>query len=115
MATTYANVDDYIAALPDGSRRIMTEIRGIVRTIDPDSADRISYQIPTVTQGGRSVVYYAAWKRHIGMYPIPSFDDDLDAELAPYRTTKDTIRFPLDKPMPYGLIERLLTALLTPA
>lgn len=114
MATSYNSVDDYITSLPDGSRRIVTDIRRIVRSIDPESDDRISYQIPTVTQGGRSVVYYAAWKHHIGMYPIPVLDPELDAAIASYRTSKDTVRFPLAEPMPYDLIERLLTALLAP-
>lgn len=114
MATTYDSVDDYIAALPDQSRRIITDIRRIVRRVDPDSDDRISYQIPTVTQGGRSVVYYAAWKHHIGMYPIPEFEAELQADIAAFRASKDTVRFPLSKPIPYDLIERLLTALLAP-
>jgi len=60
-----------------------------------------------------SLVSFAGWKHHIGLYPIPRADDALEQELAPYRATKDTLRLPLSKPIPYDLIERLVAFLVT--
>ena len=67
--------------------------------------------MPTITLNGESLVYFAAWKHHIGLYPIPPADGALERELAPYRAAKDTVRLPLRQPIPYDLIERV-TALL---
>ena len=63
--------------------------------------------MPTVTLDGVPLMYFAAWKRHIGVYPVPPAQGALERELAPYRAAKDTVRFPLSRPVPYELIERL--------
>jgi uncharacterized protein YdhG (YjbR/CyaY superfamily) len=64
--------------------------------------------MPTITLNGRDLVSFAAWKHHIGLYPLPAVDDALARELAPYRAAKSTVRFPLGQPMPYSLIARLV-------
>ena len=64
--------------------------------------------MPTITLDGHSSVYFAAWKHHIGVYPIPRADEALEKDLAPYRSTKDTVRLPLDQPIPYDLVERVV-------
>ena len=71
----------------------------------PEAGEKISYQMPTVTMDGQALVYYAAWKQHIGMYPIPLADEALEARIAPYRAAKDTVKFTYRKPIPYDLIE----------
>jgi uncharacterized protein YdhG (YjbR/CyaY superfamily) len=64
--------------------------------------------MPTITLNGRDLVYFAAWKRHISLYPIPAVDEAFDRELEPYKAAKGTLRFPLARPIPYGLIQRLV-------
>lgn len=111
MATSHANVDDYIQDLPEAVRPIMTELRRRLHAAAPGAGEAIRYQMPTITLGGRYLVYFAAWKRHIGLYPIPRLDDALEAEIAPYRAAKDTVRFPLRQPLPFDLIDRLMAVL----
>ena len=57
---------------------------------------------------GGAVIFFGGWKQHIGLYPIPRFDDPIEADIAPFRATKDTLRLPLRKPIPYGLIARIV-------
>jgi uncharacterized protein YdhG (YjbR/CyaY superfamily) len=63
--------------------------------------------MPTVTLNGKSLMYFAAWKKHIGIYPIPVLDDPLEAQVAPFRSGQDSVRFPLREPIPYALIESI--------
>ncbi len=81
----------------------------------PGAGETIRYQMPTITLHGKYLVYFAAWKRHIGLYPIPRLGEALEAEITPYRAAKDTVRFPLKKPLPFELIERLVAALVARA
>ena len=64
--------------------------------------------MPTLTLNASDLVYFAAWKNHLGLYSIPTADAAFERELAPYRTAKGTLRFPLREPIPYDLIERLV-------
>lgn len=77
----------------------------------PGSGETISYDIPTLTVDGGSLVYFAGWKRHVSVYPIPDGDDEYESELAPYRSGASTAKFPLDKPVPYELIARIAALL----
>lgn len=113
MAAKFASIDDYIGSFPDDVQVILEEVRATIRASVPDPGEKISYQMPTITLDGQSLVYFAGWKHHIGLYPIPRADDALEAELAPYRGAKDTVRFPLREPMPYDLIARLAALLVT--
>ena len=100
-------VDEYIAGYPDDVRVVLEKIRTTIRRSVPRSSEKISYKIPTVTLDGRYLVYYAAWKHHIAVYPVPVGDEAFERELAPYRAAKGTLRFPLTEPIPYGLIGRI--------
>lgn len=113
MAAKFATIDDYISSFPDDLQVILEQIRRTIRDAVPAAGETISYQMPTITLDGTSLVYFAGWKHHIGLYPIPRADDALEQELAPYRATKDTLRLPLSKPIPYDLIERLVAFLVT--
>jgi len=103
-----ATIDAYISAFPADVQRILTQVRRTARTAAPAAGEAISYAMPTLTLDGRDLVCFAAWKRHIGLYPLPAVDDAVAQELAPYRTAKSTVRFPLNKPIPYDLIARLV-------
>ena len=63
--------------------------------------------MPTFKRDGRSILHFSGWKKHVGMYPIPSGDGELTSELARYRSGQGTLKLPLHEPMPYGLIEHI--------
>lgn len=111
MAPKFATIDEYISALPHDVARVVEEIRQAIRQAVPDARERISYQMPTITLDAKSLVHFAAWKHHIGLYPLPTADDALAAELAPYDTGKGTARFRFDQRIPYDLISRLAALL----
>jgi uncharacterized protein YdhG (YjbR/CyaY superfamily) len=103
------NVDAYIAAFPPKVRSILTKIRRTIREAAPDAGEKISYGIPAFTLR-RIVVYYAAFKAHIGVFPPVRGDAELQRDLARYRNPRGNLRFPLDEPMPYDLIRRVAQA-----
>ncbi len=106
MDTPPASIDDYIAAQVPAAQPILKTIRAIVREEAPDAQEAISYRIPTFMQGG-ALFYFAAFKKHIGVYPPVSGDKALLEALAPYRGPKGNLSFPLAEAMPYGLIRRV--------
>jgi uncharacterized protein YdhG (YjbR/CyaY superfamily) len=112
VSVAFATVDEYIASYPEDVRTVLEEVRRTIRDVVPDGEEMISYQIPTVTVDSRYLVYFAAWKHHLSVYPIPRGDEALDRELAPYLASKGTLRFPYDRPIPYPLIKRVAQALL---
>jgi len=100
-------VDEYIASFPEGSQVILTKVRQTIKAVMPaDAAETISYGIPTCKVQGKPVVYFSGWKDHISLHPVPK-DQALQKEIASYITGKGTIRFNLDKPIPYELVERV--------
>jgi len=111
VAEQFATIDQYIGSFPEDVQVILQEVRRRIRNVVPEAGETISYQIPTITLSGRYLVYFAGWKHHISVYPVPALDDSFEQELAPYRVGRGTVRFPLNKPIPYGLIERLVALL----
>jgi uncharacterized protein YdhG (YjbR/CyaY superfamily) len=101
------NIDEYIGQFPEDVQEILTKVRKVVREAAPDAIEKISYQMPTFYLNG-NLVHFAAFKNHIGFYPTPSGISTFDEELAPYRRAKGSVRFPLDKPIPYDLIEKIV-------
>ncbi len=108
MPQQFATIDEYISSLPEDAQVVLEKVRQTIRSAVPAAEERISYQIPTFTLDGRDLVYVAAWKHHLSIYPVSTADEALERELAPYRAAKSTVRFPLTKPIPYELIERLV-------
>lgn len=109
---TFTTVDAYAAALPDQPREVLETIRELIAKRVPSVQESIRYQMPVFTFGSIYLVYLGAWKLHIGLYPIPALPPDLEADIAPYRTKTDTVRFLYKQPIPYELIERLIDALI---
>jgi len=101
-------VDEYIATCSAPVQTILKELRKVIGRAAPGSEETISYRMPTNTLGGRPLVYFAAWRTHIGVYPIPPLDEPLEQQVSRYRSAKDTLRFPLGEPVPYELIGRLV-------
>ena len=102
-----ANIDEYISAFPPKVRAILRKIRKIVRKAAPGAQETISYRIPAFKQNG-VLVYFAAFKEHIGLYPPVRGDARLEKALARYAGEKGNLRFPLEEPIPYPLIERIV-------
>jgi len=101
-----ATVDEYIAACSPEARSILRRVRRVVREAAPDAEETISYRMPALRQNG-ILVYYAAFKHHIGLYPPVSGDARIEKAAAPYAGEKGNLRFPLDEPIPYDLISRI--------
>jgi uncharacterized protein YdhG (YjbR/CyaY superfamily) len=112
MAGRFATVDEYLAALPEDVRPVMEEVRRVVRRVVPDVGETMSYQMPTFTLDGQSLVHVAAWKKHLGLYPLPPMDGELAAQVEPYRGAKDAMQLRYDRPVPYDLVERVVAVLL---
>lgn len=90
---------------------MLEEMREAIRSAAPEAEESISYGMPTFKIAGRPLVYFAAWKRHIGFYPVPRLDEELETEITRYRSGRDTLRFPRDQPIPYRLVERIVTTI----
>ena len=103
-------VDEYIATAPEGSRAALGEIRRRVHETVPGAGEKISYRIPTFTLDGKYFAYMAGFDNHISIYPVTDLPG-LDDEISPFRSGKATLRFPLEQPIPYPLIERVVGAL----
>jgi uncharacterized protein YdhG (YjbR/CyaY superfamily) len=99
-------IDEYIATFSPEVQEILEKIRRIVRGAAPDAQEAISYQIPTFKLNG-VLVHFAAFKNHIGLYPPIRGDAAIEEAVAPYAGEKGNLRFPLDQPIPYDLIERI--------
>ena len=101
------DVDAYIAGFPPEVQDILVRIRSTIREAAPDAKEAIKYEIPTYTLKG-NLVSFAAYKNHIGLYPVPAGTKKFQKELAIYRAAKSTARFPLDQPIPFDLIRQLV-------
>ena len=111
MASTFTSVDDYVASFPPEVRPVLEQLRDAIARSAPTTTASISYGIPTYKLDGKYLVYFAGWKRHVGIYPVVDVGPDLEAEIAPYRAAKGTLRFPLEQPFPFALVERVVAEL----
>ena len=105
--TVPKDIDEYIAGLPNDVQEILEKIRMTIRKAAPDAEETIKYQIPTFTLNG-NLVHFAAFKKHIGFYPTPTGIETFKDELSVYEGAKGSVRFPLDKPVPFDLISKIV-------
>jgi uncharacterized protein YdhG (YjbR/CyaY superfamily) len=101
------NIDEYIAGFPRDIQKILAKIRSTIKKAAPGAEEKISYQMPTFTLNG-NLVHFAAFREHIGFYPTPSGTEKFQKELTAYKGGKGSIRFPLDEPIPFALIEKIV-------
>jgi uncharacterized protein YdhG (YjbR/CyaY superfamily) len=102
-----ASIDKYIAAFPPAVRTILRKIRRTIRDAVPDAEEMISYRMPAFKLDG-VLVYFAGFKNHIGLFPPVRGDASLERAVKRYAGPKGNLRFPLDEPIPYGLIKRIV-------
>ena len=107
MKTTLQTIDEYIDGFPPEVSEILQRIRTTIRESAPGAEETISYQIPTFKLNG-NLVHFAAYKKHIGFYPTPSGINAFRDELSGYHCSKGAIQFPLDQPIPYDLVRRIV-------
>ena len=103
----YSTIDEYIASFPPEIQNILSKIRDIVRELAPEATEKISYQMPTYYLKG-NLVHFAAFQKHIGFYPTPSGIEAFQEELSKYKGAKGSVQFPLNQPIPYDLIRRIV-------
>jgi len=100
-------IDEYIAGFPNDAQDVLQKIRMTIRKAAPESEETISYKMPAFTLNG-NLVYFAGFEKHIGFYPIPTGIDKFKKELSVYKQGKGSVQFPLDKPIPYNLISKIV-------
>jgi len=102
------SIDIYIASFPDDVREILKRIRHLVLKYAPEAEESITYGMPAYKTNGKPLVYFAAFKNHIGLYATPSGHSAFEEELSVYKRGKGSVQFPLNKPIPYDLIRRII-------
>lgn len=102
------NIDEYIAAFEGNVQANLVKLRAAIKKAAPKAEEKMSYAIPTFFLGGKNLVHFAAFDKHIGFYPTPSGVAAFAKELKPYPTSKGAVQFPLDKPLPLMLITKIV-------
>jgi len=100
-------IDEYIAGFPDEIQERLKKVRLTIRNAAPEAKETIKYQMPTFTLRG-NLISFAAYKKHIALYPAPEGDEQFNLELSAYKAEKSTVRFPLDQLIPYDLISQIV-------
>lgn len=101
------NIDEYIGAFPNEVQEILEKVRMTIQTAAPEAKEKISYSMPAFEQNG-IVVYFAAFKNHIGLYALPSGHEEFKEELSQYKSGKGSVQFPLKDKIPYDLITKIV-------
>jgi uncharacterized protein YdhG (YjbR/CyaY superfamily) len=104
-------VDEYIAGFPPEVAERLQRIRAVILAEVPTPEEKVRYGIAAVMLGGRYALHYAGWKKHIGLYPVPTLDEPLQSRIAPFRAEKDSVVFPHAQPIPYELIGEVTRAI----
>jgi uncharacterized protein YdhG (YjbR/CyaY superfamily) len=109
--TPVTTIDAYISRFPAHAQAILIRVREVIREAAPMASETMSYGIPTYDLDGKHLVFFAGWKRHISVYPLPAGDETYQRRIAQYKRVKSTAQFPLDKPIPYDLIRETVRLL----
>ena len=108
----FTPIDENISTLPADIQANLEKVRLAIQKAAPEAAETISYGIPTFNLNGKHLVFFAGWKHHISLYPIPAGDEAFQQKISHYKRAKGTIQFPLDNPIPYDLVEKIVTLLM---
>ena len=107
-AKNFKTIDEYIEAFPENVQSILERLRDTVRKAAPEAVESISYEMPTFKIDGKRLAYFSVWKNHIGFYSIPEGNAAFRKELSPFEGPKGSLQFPLDKPIPYDLVKKIV-------
>lgn len=101
------DINDYIAAFPENVQKLLEQVRATIQKAAPEATETISYAMPTFKLNG-ILVHFAAFQNHIGFYALPSGNEAFQEDLSAYKTGKGSIQFPIDKPLPFDLITKIV-------
>ena len=104
----FTSINEYVSTLPENAQKAMSEIIATIKAKVPNAEEHISYNMPAFKVNGEYFIHFSAWKNHIGMYPIPAGNEAFQKQIELYRSAKSSLNFPLDKPMPIKLIEKVI-------
>jgi uncharacterized protein YdhG (YjbR/CyaY superfamily) len=104
----FETIDEYITTFPRNVQEILEKLRKVIRESAPETEETISYAIPTFKLNGKNLVHFAAYNKHIGFYPTSSGIEAFKKELSHYKTSRGTVQFPIDKPIPYNLVKKIV-------
>jgi uncharacterized protein YdhG (YjbR/CyaY superfamily) len=107
-ASNHKTVDDYIRDFPPEVQHVLTQLRQLIREVAPDAEESISYHIPTYKIGKKPLVYFAGYQRHVSLYPFTDRSVAPLPRLAPYKSGRGTLKFPLDTPIPLALVKQFV-------
>lgn len=102
------DVDAYLAAFPEAARQKLDALRKVIRRMSPEAEETIKYGIPTYVLNRKNLVHFGGFARHVGFYPTPGAIAKFRNELGGYATSKGAVKFPLERPLPLDLIERII-------
>lgn len=111
-STHATTIDEYITQFPKKTQQLLQDMRQIIHAVIPNAEEGISYAIPAIKHDGHSIVYFAGYKNHVSIYPIPKGNAAYQADVDAYRAGKGTMRFPLNKPLPHDIITQTVTLLM---
>lgn len=108
MNKTFRNTDEYIMDFPKEIQIILEQVRTVIKEKAPEAEESINYGMPAYKTNGKPLVYFAGYKNHIGFYATPTGHEKFAEELSKYKQGKGSVQFPIDKPIPYDLIGRIV-------
>ena len=103
-----ASIDEYIAGFPAETQKVLEQVRAIIKKEAPGAEETISYAIPAFNLNKHNLVYFAGYKNHVSLYPVPKGSEAFEKEISKHKSGKGTMQFPLDKPLPLGLITKIV-------
>lgn len=104
----FTTIDEYIESFPQSTKIILEKVRQVIKKTVPQANETISYQIPAFKLNAKYIIYFAGFTKHISLYPAPREHKDFKEELKNYKGGKGTVQFPLDRALPWKLIERIV-------
>ncbi|WP_348822919.1 iron chaperone [Flavobacterium aestuarii] len=108
MKINYKSVDEYIKTFPDEVQLILEKVRKTIIEKAPEAVESISYGMPAYKTNGKPLVYFAGYQKHIGFYATPTGHSEFANDLSKFKQGKGSVQFPIDEPVPYDLIERIV-------
>ena len=108
----FTTIDEYISTFPQDIQAVLEQVRQAIQKAAPEATETISYGIPAFDLNGKHLVFFAGWKHHLSLYPIPAGDEAFQQELSHYKRARGTIQFLFEKPLPYDFVEKIVTLLM---